>query len=102
MPAYLQDIDKKRANDEEIGIPEKAQGSDGDEVDAIPPQKDIFTWRNVVYDVPVKEGTRRLLDNVSGWVKPGTLTALMGTSGAGKTTLLDVSVSRIVFRQRHG
>jgi ABC-type multidrug transport system ATPase subunit len=26
---------------------------------------------------------------VSGYVKPGTLTALMGASGAGKTTLLD-------------
>ncbi|KAK4209948.1 putative ATP-binding cassette transporter [Rhypophila decipiens] len=63
---------------------------------AIEPQKDIFTWKDVVYDVPVKsdEGTRRLLDHVSGWVKPGTLTALMGASGAGKTTLLDVLAQR--------
>lgn len=29
----------------------------------------------------VKGGTRRLLDHVDGWVKPGTLTALMGVSG---------------------
>lgn len=63
---------------------------------AIEPQNDIFTWKDVVYDVPVKgdEGTRRLLDHVSGWVKPGTLTALMGASGAGKTTLLDVLAQR--------
>jgi ATP-binding cassette, subfamily G (WHITE), member 2, PDR len=35
------------------------------------------------------------LDHVDGWVKPGTLTALMGVSGAGKTTLLDVLASRV-------
>ncbi|CAK7567984.1 MAG: hypothetical protein SEPTF4163_005962 [Sporothrix epigloea] len=63
-------------------------------VHGIPPQKDIFTWRNVVYDIEVKGKERRLLDHVSGWVKPGTLTALMGVSGAGKTTLLDVLAER--------
>jgi ATP-binding cassette, subfamily G (WHITE), member 2, PDR len=51
--------------------------------------QDIFTWRNVCCDVRIKTETRRLLSNVSGYVKPGTLTALMGESGAGKTTLLD-------------
>ncbi|KAK0736554.1 ABC-2 type transporter-domain-containing protein [Apiosordaria backusii] len=58
------------------------------------PQKDIFTWKDVVYDIDVKEGKPRLLDHVSGWVKPGILTALMGASGAGKTTLLDVLAQR--------
>ena len=67
---------------------EKAAGGD-DNVNIIPPQKDVFTWRNVVYDIIIKGEPRRLLDNVSGWVKPGTLTALMGVSGASKTTLLD-------------
>ncbi|KAL1956581.1 hypothetical protein VTO42DRAFT_7052 [Malbranchea cinnamomea] len=66
-----------------------------DSVAAIPPQKDIFTWRNVVYDITIKGEPRRLLDNVSGWVRPGTLTALMGVSGAGKTTLLDALAQRI-------
>ena len=56
--------------------------------------QDIFTWRNVCCDVHIKGETRRLLSNVSGYVKPGTLTALMGESGAGKTTLLDTSLSR--------
>ncbi|CAK7216309.1 hypothetical protein SCUCBS95973_002769 [Sporothrix curviconia] len=63
-------------------------------VHGIPPQKDIFTWKNVVYDIEIKGKERRLLDHVSGWVKPGTLTALMGVSGAGKTTLLDVLAER--------
>lgn len=64
------------------------------EATAIQPQKDVFTWRNVVYDITIKGEPRRLLDNVSGWVKPGQLTALMGVSGAGKTTLLDVLAQR--------
>jgi ATP-binding cassette, subfamily G (WHITE), member 2, PDR len=51
--------------------------------------KDIFTWKNVCCDVIIKDEKRRLLSNVTGYVKPGTLTALMGVSGAGKTTLLD-------------
>ena len=54
----------------------------------------ILTWENLNYDVPVPEGTRRLLNNVFGYVRPGELTALMGASGAGKTTLLDVLASR--------
>ncbi|KAL2815809.1 ABC-2 type transporter-domain-containing protein [Aspergillus cavernicola] len=61
---------------------------------AIQPQTDTFTWRDVSYDIEIKGEPRRLLDNVSGWVKPGTLTALMGVSGAGKTTLLDVLAHR--------
>jgi ABC-type cobalamin/Fe3+-siderophores transport system ATPase subunit len=61
----------------------------------LPQQKDVFSWKALDYDIPVKEGTRRLLDNVNGWVKPGTLTALMGVSGAGKTTLLDVLAQRV-------
>ncbi|OTA87500.1 hypothetical protein M434DRAFT_375543 [Hypoxylon sp. CO27-5] len=60
----------------------------------IEPQRDIFTWRDVVYDIEIKGEPRRLLDHVAGWAKPGTLTALMGVSGAGKTTLLDVLAQR--------
>jgi ATP-binding cassette, subfamily G (WHITE), member 2, PDR len=40
-------------------------------------QKSVFHWRNVCYDVKIKDETRRILDHVDGWVKPGTLTALM-------------------------
>ncbi|KAL7914249.1 ABC-2 type transporter domain-containing protein [Trichoderma velutinum] len=63
-------------------------------IHGLEPQTDIFTWKNVVYDIKIKSEDRRLLDHVSGWVKPGTLTALMGVSGAGKTTLLDVLAQR--------
>jgi ATP-binding cassette subfamily G (WHITE) protein 2 (SNQ2) len=46
----------------------------------------VFTWKNLSYTVKTSSGDRVLLDNVHGWVKPGTLGALMGSSGAGKTT----------------
>ncbi|KAL2786105.1 ABC-2 type transporter-domain-containing protein [Aspergillus keveii] len=54
----------------------------------------VFTWKNLVYTVKTPSGNRVLLDNIYGWVKPGMLGALMGSSGAGKTTLLDVLAQR--------
>lgn len=55
----------------------------------------VFHWNDVCYDIKIKGEPRRILDHVDGWVKPGTLTALMGVSGAGKTTLLDCLADRI-------
>ena len=52
-----------------------------------------FTWEGVNYVAPVPGGTLRLLHDVYGYVKPGTLTALMGSSSARKMTALDVSRS---------
>lgn len=57
-------------------------------------QTAIFHWNSVSYDIKVGRETKTLLQDVDGWVKPGTLTALMGATGAGKTTLLDVLASR--------
>ncbi|KAI1770956.1 ABC-2 type transporter-domain-containing protein [Hypoxylon cercidicola] len=58
----------------------------------------VFHWRNLCYDVKTNDGKKkRILDGVNGWVKPGTLTALMGVTGAGKTTLLDVLANRASF-----
>ncbi|KAK0713451.1 ATP-binding cassette transporter [Lasiosphaeria miniovina] len=54
----------------------------------------VFHWSNVCYDMKINGENRRILDNVDGWVRPGTLTALMGVSGAGKTTLLDCLADR--------
>ncbi|KAF8633557.1 hypothetical protein AX15_001356 [Amanita polypyramis BW_CC] len=54
----------------------------------------VFTWESLNYHVPGPNGPIRLLHDVFGYVKPGTLTALMGASGAGKTTCLDVLAQR--------
>ncbi|EXJ79220.1 ATPase [Capronia epimyces CBS 606.96] len=70
-------------------------GTQDEELDALPKQGDVFMWRNVCYDIKLRKDQKRLLDRVSGWVKPGTLTALMGVSGAGKTTLLNVLAQRV-------
>ncbi|KAL5365282.1 ABC multidrug transporter [Aspergillus floccosus] len=93
VPASLQ-IDGAGA-EEGGSLPAKPELQDFTETIHLPQQKDILSWKNVKYDIPVKDGTRRLLDDVNGWVKPGQLTALMGVSGAGKTTLLDVLAQRV-------
>ncbi|KIY49372.1 pleiotropic drug resistance protein PDR [Fistulina hepatica ATCC 64428] len=92
----------KGSNDEEGGKPLSGKDIVGDSASAtsdmtmaaIQRQTKTFHWMDVCYDIQIKGQPRRLLDHVDGWVKPGTLTALMGVSGAGKTTLLDVLASR--------
>jgi hypothetical protein len=44
---------------------------------SIQKQTAVFHWDGVSYDIKIKGGPRRLLNDVDGWVKPGTLTALM-------------------------
>lgn len=62
-----------RATEEHRGPDnEAAVRSDGKEK-----SDSIFHWRNVCYDISIKGERRRILDHVDGWVKPGTLTALM-------------------------
>ncbi|KAJ2739411.1 ATP-binding cassette transporter snq2, partial [Coemansia sp. BCRC 34490] len=61
-----------------------------------------YTWKDVNYTVPVKGGERQLLHDVSGYIRPGTMTALMGSSGAGKTTLLDALSQRKTIGKLEG
>jgi ABC-type multidrug transport system ATPase subunit len=84
----------KRKTDLEKGLVNKTKSH---VPETIQRQTAIFHWQDVCYDVQIKKETRRILDHVDGWVKPGTRTALMGVSGAGKTTLLDVLASRVTM-----
>eukprot|EP00741_Cyanophora_paradoxa_P023327 tig00000254_g22534.t1 len=54
-----------------------------------------FVWRNISFTVKTKNGPRKILDNVSGAVRPGELLAIMGPSGSGKTTMLDFLADRL-------
>lgn len=53
-----------------------------------------FTFADVSYYVDPNGTSQKLLAEVSGYIKPGQLIALMGVSGAGKTTLLDTLAQR--------
>jgi len=87
------DPEAAMANIGPIVTAERSRG-DNKESALLQQQTSVFQWHDVCYDVKIKSETRRILDHVDGWVKPGTLTALMGVSGAGKTTLLDCLADR--------
>ncbi|NP_001243922.1 scarlet [Bombyx mori] len=71
-----------------------------EEVFGVPrsPRPCTLVWRDVTVHVKLKNGRlKRLVNNVSGIAKPGTLIALMGPSGAGKTTLMSALAHRSPF-----
>ncbi|KAK8866202.1 hypothetical protein IAR55_001353 [Kwoniella newhampshirensis] len=98
IPEALRSSKGSDAESEGSDTNSRAKPSDGTvNTSIIQRQTSIFSWRDVVYDIKIKKETRRILNHVDGWVKPGTLTALMGVSGAGKTTLLDVLATRVTM-----
>ncbi len=44
---------------------------------SIQKQTSVFHWKDICFDIKIKKEVRRILNHVDGWVKPGTLTALM-------------------------
>lgn len=87
--------------DTQVAEGEKPKTEDGNN-DQLVRNTSIFTWRNLTYTVKTPSGDLVLLDNIHGYVKPGMLGALMGSSGAGKTTLLDVLAQRKTEGTIHG
>ncbi|KAL3225964.1 hypothetical protein MRX96_025308 [Rhipicephalus microplus] len=49
-----------------------------------------LAWKNLTYKIKSGKTSKILVENMSGEVRSGTLTAVMGPSGAGKTTLLNL------------
>ncbi|PPR99355.1 hypothetical protein GOBAR_AA21302 [Gossypium barbadense] len=55
-----------------------------------------LTWKDLTVMVTLNNGeTQKVLEGLTGYAEPGTLTALMGPSGSGKSTLLDAVSSRL-------
>ncbi|XP_017701239.1 ABC transporter G family member 11-like [Phoenix dactylifera] len=55
-----------------------------------------LTWKDLTVTVTLGNGeTQEVLEGLTGYAEPGTITALMGPSGSGKSTLLDALSSRL-------
>lgn len=94
LPAKGNDIEGLGSGPDVTILEKPRNGYDADKNKGFQGSTSVFHWNNVCYDIKIKGKPRCILDNVDGWVKPGTLTALMGVSGAGKTTLLDCLADR--------
>ena len=76
--------DEEDANRVRGNVNTEQESDEGEKkVEGIAKNTAIFTWQHVNYDITVKAGQKRLLNDVQGYVRPGRLTAMMGASGAG-------------------
>ncbi|KAH8673305.1 ABC-2 type transporter-domain-containing protein [Xylariales sp. PMI_506] len=82
--------DSEKGHAPGTGTPTSGELSD----ETISAGQTVFTFRDIDYFVHVAGKEKQLLQKVSGYVTPGKLVALMGSSGAGKTTLMDVLAQR--------
>ncbi|GLA68791.1 hypothetical protein AtubIFM55763_006990 [Aspergillus tubingensis] len=57
-------------------------------------QRNDLSWRDVVCEIHTSSGNHRILDQVTGWAKPGTITALMSHNSVQKAELLKVLAQR--------
>ncbi|KAK4271295.1 hypothetical protein QN277_020006 [Acacia crassicarpa] len=55
----------------------------------------FITWEDLWVTVGSGKNKKPLLQNLTGYAKPGQLLAIMGPSGCGKTTLLDALAGRL-------
>ena len=93
----MSDIHKKEDSSDSNGPSTKADScstlDDRDLDGTNPPMSIHLEWRNVSVSVPCQgengQTHKKILKNVSGFARPGEVTAIIGPSGAGKSTLLN-------------
>ncbi|BGP04521.1 hypothetical protein JCM10049v2_000323 [Rhodotorula toruloides] len=87
------------AFEESSVIETPAYGSDAEDENGVTAEQiegSVLAWNAISLWVDTPLETRRLLDRVSGYIKPGRVCALLGASGAGKSTLLNVLAGRSI------
>lgn len=83
VPPVAQQHDEEGVEDDRPtaqGVVAEKTLTGGEIPPSIQKQTAIFHWQAVHYDIKIKGEPRRLLDDVDGWVKPGTLTAVCSKS----------------------
>ncbi|KAI7843801.1 hypothetical protein COHA_002699 [Chlorella ohadii] len=92
---YSFDVEAQESSDAGGGSPSVSSGAVCQRCGG---QQQTVVFRQVTYEVRAGRGRARrwqpLLHDVSGYVAPQELTALMGPSGSGKSTLLDLLAGR--------
>jgi ABC-type multidrug transport system fused ATPase/permease subunit len=88
---------QRSKQEDDVDIEKSAPVTTSDSTRA-PPGELALTWR----DVHVNIGEKEVLKQISGYVRPGELTALCGASGAGKTTLLTALSQTNFAGELHG
>lgn len=69
-------------------------GADDLETGDVGLQSHTISWENLGYKVSVKGKDKIILNGLTGFVKPGSMLAILGASGAGKSTFLDLLADR--------
>lgn len=85
----------------DINAVKSAGSSKGSSAGSTDPSKGMrLAFKNVMFTVQAKNPEtkqmepKHILKGCTGFLKPGTLNAIMGSSGGGKTSLLDVLANR--------
>ncbi|KAF2420724.1 P-loop containing nucleoside triphosphate hydrolase protein [Tothia fuscella] len=97
-PSYFKEMTEEEFQEEQKRLAEEAARlAEKPVVEEKPEQKrneNFVHWEGVTCDVERDGKSRRKLDHLDGWLRGGTLTALMGVSGAGKSHLLNLLANR--------
>lgn len=60
-----------------VCVKQKDRGVEAPAEATIHRQSAVFHWSSLNYEIKTGDGPRKILNGIEGWVKPGTLTALM-------------------------